>query len=29
VVFEGGHEWHDDFYQAAGRFLDGVRVKAT
>ena len=27
VVFEGGHEWHDDFYQAAGRFLDGVSAK--
>ncbi len=21
VVFDGGHQWHDDFYQAAGRFL--------
>jgi predicted esterase len=24
VQFEGGHEWHAEFNQAAGRFLDGV-----
>jgi predicted esterase len=24
VLFDGGHEWHADFHQAAGRFLDSV-----
>lgn len=24
VLFDGGHEWHADFRQAAGRFLDGI-----
>ncbi len=24
-VFEGGHDWTDDYYRAAGRFLDSVR----
>jgi predicted esterase len=27
VVFDGGHEWHDDFYQAAGRFLARIRTR--
>ena len=26
VVFEGGHEWHADFYRAAGRFLERIRT---
>ena len=26
VVFDGGHEWHPDFYEAAGRFLERVRA---
>ena len=26
VVFDGGHEWHVDFYQAAGRFLERIRA---
>ena len=26
VVFDGGHEWHADFYQAAGRFLEQIRA---
>jgi predicted esterase len=26
VVFDGGHEWHADFYVAAGRFLERVRT---
>jgi len=25
VVFDGGHEWHADFYRAAGRFLEHIR----
>ncbi len=25
VVFEGGHHWHDDFRQAAGRMLESSR----
>ena len=25
VVFDGGHEWHADFYRAAGRFLECIR----
>ena len=24
VVFDGGHEWHADYQQAAGRFLDRI-----
>ncbi|MDA1095093.1 MAG: phospholipase [Acidobacteria bacterium] len=24
VMFDGGHEWHADYHQAAGRFLDGI-----
>ena len=26
VVFDGGHEWHADFYRAAGRFLARTRA---
>ena len=26
VVFDGGHEWHADFYVAAGRFLERIRT---
>jgi len=26
VVFDGGHEWHADFYRAAGRFLEQIRT---
>ena len=26
VVFDGGHEWHADFYRAAGRFLERIRT---
>ena len=26
VVFEGGHEWHDDFRQAAARFLKATQT---
>jgi predicted esterase len=26
VVFDGGHEWHGDFRQASGRFLERVRA---
>ena len=26
VVFNGGHEWHADFYRAAGRFLERIRT---
>lgn len=26
VVFDGGHEWHTDFYRAAGRFLEQLRA---
>jgi len=26
VVFDGGHEWHDDFRQAAARFLKVTQV---
>ena len=25
VVFDGGHEWHADFYVATGRFLERIR----
>jgi len=25
VVFDGGHEWHDDFRAAAGRLLEAMR----
>ncbi len=25
VQFDGGHEWHPDFLEAAGRFLDRIR----
>lgn len=25
-VFDGGHEWSDAFYRAAGRFLDRIRI---
>ena len=28
VVFDGGHEWHADFYQAAGRFLERIRTSS-
>ncbi|MBQ02292.1 MAG: phospholipase [Acidobacteria bacterium] len=28
VVFDGGHEWHADFHEAAGRFLERVRADA-
>ena len=24
-VFQGGHDWTEDFFQAAGRFLERVR----
>jgi hypothetical protein len=24
ALFDGGHEWHADFHEAAGRFLDGI-----
>ena len=27
VVFDGGHEWHADFYVAAGRFLERIRTR--
>ncbi len=26
VIFDGGHDFHDDFYVAAGRFLERVRT---
>ena len=26
VVFDGGHEWHPEFYGAAGRFLERIRA---
>jgi len=26
VVFDGGHEWHADFYEAAGRFLERIHT---
>lgn len=26
VSFDGGHEWHADFYRAAGRFLERIRA---
>ena len=26
AVFDGGHEWHADFYLAAGRFLERIRT---
>ena len=26
VVFDGGHEWHRDFYESAGRFLERIRT---
>jgi predicted esterase len=26
VIFDGGHDWHDDFYQAAGQFLTRIRT---
>ena len=26
-VFEGGHEWTNEFYEAAGRFLAGVLIR--
>ncbi len=26
VVFDGGHEWHADFYVAAGHFLERIRT---
>ena len=25
IVFDGGHEWHDDFRTAAGHLLDAVK----
>ena len=28
VVFDGGHEWHADFYMAAGRFLERIRTSS-
>jgi predicted esterase len=27
IVFDGGHEWHADYQQAAGRFLDSIGVR--
>ena len=27
VVFDGGHEWHADFYHAAGRFLERIHSR--
>jgi predicted esterase len=29
VVFDGGHEWHADFYQAAGRFLERIHSRPS
>ena len=29
VVFDGGHEWHPDFHDAAGRFLEQIRHGRT
>ena len=26
VIFDGGHEWHADFYRMAGRFLERIRA---
>lgn len=28
-VFDGGHDWSDDFYRAAGEFLEGVRIASS
>ena len=27
VIFDGGHEWHADFYMSAGHFLERIRQR--